>query len=142
MIGLRLLAPADIALRTCVEDCVLPHGGGPAGKEPIYIQKGTQIEMNFNVPQQDKDFWGPNAAAFDQGRWQTIRPRWECIPFFGGPRVCPAQQMVLTQIGYVLAKFLQKFQCIENKDPELDFIEQFRYAKCSKNGIKVAFSCE
>ena len=53
--------------------------------------------------------------------------------------MCPAQQMVLTHYAFILVRFLQEFESIENRDPEMRFIEEIKFAKKSRNGVKVAF---
>lgn len=47
---------------------------------------------------------------------QLARLRWEYTPFSGGPRICVGQQFALTQITFMLFRFLQKFETIEAKD--------------------------
>lgn len=62
---------------------------------------------------------------------------WEYIPFLGGKRMCPAQQMVLTQTAYVVVRILQEFREIENRDPEMEYVEKFTFTMESKNGVQV-----
>lgn len=62
---------------------------------------------------------------------------WEYIPFLGGKRMCPAQQMVLTQTAYVMVRILQEFREIENRDPEMEYVEKFTFTMESKNGVQV-----
>ena len=109
--GLGLLSTANKSIRTCISDCVLPRGGGSKGDSPIFVRKGTQIDMDFGLLQKDEDLWGPDATRFRPERWEKLKPMWKCIPFLGGPRICPAQQMVLTQYGYLLVRFIQEFEC-------------------------------
>ena len=140
MAGLRLLSPTNRSIRTCLSDCVLPRGGGFNGDSPIFVRKGTQIDMDFGLMQKDEDLWGPDADSFRPERWENLKPMWTYIPFLGGPRICPAQQMILTQYGYLLVRFVQEFECIENRDEEIKFVEEHRMTKQSRNGVKVAFS--
>lgn len=67
--------------RICAADTVLPRGGGATGESPIFVQAGTRVDMNFGVMQRDPDFWGSDAEEFRPERWQTVRPKWEYIPF-------------------------------------------------------------
>lgn len=64
-------------------------------------------------------------------------PRWEYIPFLGGGRMCPARQMTLTQYALLLVHFAQRFARIENRDSEMEFIEQIKFGKQSANGVLV-----
>ena len=89
--------------------------------------------------QKDEDLWGPDAARFWPERWEKLKPMWTYIPFLGGPRICPAQQMVLIQYGYLLVRFVQEFECMENRDEGMRFVEEHRMTKQSRNGVKVAF---
>ena len=136
--GFRLIVPANRNARLCLEDCVLPSGGGPNGTAPIFIPKGTRVTVNFGAMHRDKGIWGEDADNFRPERWEDLKPGWQYIPFSGGPRVCPGQQIALTETAYVLVRLLQKFESIENRDPVLDFVEQSRLTIESRNGVKVA----
>lgn len=89
--------------------------------------------------QKDQDLWGPDAAECHPERWEKLKPTWTYLPFLAGPRVCPAQQMVLTQYGYLLVRFAQEFERIDNRDDVFEFVEEHRMTKQSRNGVKVAF---
>ena len=90
---------------------------------------------------QDEDLWGPDAAMFRPERWEHARPVWTFIPFLGGPRTCPAQQMVLTQEAYVLVRLVRAFERIETKDPH-PWTEARRIGFLSKHGVKVSLTPE
>lgn len=63
---------------------------------------------------------------------------WEYIPFLGGKRMCPAQQMVLTQMAYVVVRILQEFQRVENRDSQTKYVEEaFTFTMESKDGVQV-----
>ncbi|KAF7942364.1 hypothetical protein EAE99_000414 [Botrytis elliptica] len=62
--SLCLLAPAGLSIRTWVEDCVLPRGGGPDGKSPILVRPGTEIRIVFHALHKDRDIWGEDAMEF------------------------------------------------------------------------------
>lgn len=88
--------------------------------------------------QRDKDLWGEDAEDFRPERWENMKPGWHYIPFSGGPRVCPGQQIALTQCAYVLLRLVQNFENIENRDTEVAFVEQSRLTVESRNGVKIA----
>ncbi|KAI9815253.1 MAG: hypothetical protein M1827_002733 [Pycnora praestabilis] len=136
--GFRLLMPANRNMRLCLKDCVLPSGGGPDGKKPIFVPQGTQVSVNFGAMQRDKDIWGEDADEFRPERWEDMKTGWHYIPFSGGPRICPGQQIALTECAYVLVRLMQNFRAMENRDPEMAFIEQSRLTVESRNGVKVA----
>lgn len=62
---------------------------------------------------------------------------WEYIPFLGGKRMCPVQQMVLTQMAYVVVRILQEFQGLENRDSQTEYVEAFTFTMESKNEVLV-----
>ncbi|TGO35366.1 hypothetical protein BHYA_0161g00210 [Botrytis hyacinthi] len=128
--NLRLLALAGLSIRTCVEDCVLPRGGGP---------DGTEIRIVFHALHKDRDIWGEDAMEFRPERWENLRTTWEYIPFLGGGRICPAQQMALTEVSYLVVRFMKEFKVIENRDPEKKFVAGMKLSMESKNGVKVGF---
>lgn len=132
------MAPATHALRTCLKDCVLPYGGGPDGRSPIYVSAGTNIDMHFGQLHKDKDIWGEDALEFRPERWEGLDPKVKYQPFFAGPRKCPAQQMLIAQYRYLLVRMAQKFERIDNKDEVLGFVEEHNMTITSRNGVKVA----
>ncbi|KAH8594113.1 cytochrome P450 [Bisporella sp. PMI_857] len=111
--SMRLLAPAGLSQCTALEDCVLPYGGGPSGASTILVREGTEIRIVFHALRKNPDIWG-----FD-----TLKFR---------PEPCPAQQMALTEIAYVLVRFLQEFNRIESA-------ESIRLSLESGNGVNMAF---
>lgn len=141
--GLRLLAPASQAQRTALQPCVLPHGGGPSGEESIYVPKGADIWVYWHAIHLDPAVWGPDAHEFRPERWlegdaKTPQRRgWEYLPFMGGPRICPAQNMMATQYAYIVARFAQEFRVLESADEVEEFEEEYRMTMQSRNGVKV-----
>lgn len=73
--------------RVSLTDTTLPVGGGPDGKSPIYVPKGTMFDTSYYVLHRLHSIWGPSAEIFDPDRWDTFRPgAWEFLPFGAGPR--------------------------------------------------------
>ena len=136
-LGFRLITPASSNMRLCRRDCILPSGGGPDGRAPIFVPQGAQVTVNFGAMHRDKDIWGEDAEEFRPERWDGFEPGWHYIPFSGGPRICPGQQLALTETAYVLIRLLQEFRDIENRDPEMAFIEESRLTVESRNGVMV-----
>jgi cytochrome P450 len=137
--ALRLRSPVNRSVRTCSEDCVLPRGGGLDGQSPILVPSGTVVDTNFGQLHRDKDIWGDDADEFRPERWEGIKPMWDYVPFLGGPRMCPAQQQALTQMGYILVRLTREFEIIENRDEVFEFVEEHVATVKSRNGVKVAF---
>lgn len=105
----------------------------------MFVEKGNVVSMNLYAMHHDKDIWGDDAFEFNPYRWGDKRPLWQFVPFLGGPRICPAQQQVLTQAVYLLVRLTREFVRIENRDDVLEYVELLRGITESKNGIKVAF---
>ncbi|KAF1976397.1 cytochrome P450 [Bimuria novae-zelandiae CBS 107.79] len=133
----RLTTIATVNMRQCVASTVLPSGGGPDGRSPLYIEKGDVVELQYRQMGRDKTFWGEDANLFKPDRWESIRPGWEYTPFGGGPRTCPGQRLVFTECAYVLVTLLRMLDHIENRDPEIEWKEEFRLTAQSKNGCVV-----
>ena len=86
----------------------------------------------------DPAIWGPDAGTFRPERWEGLKPLWDYIPFLGGKRMCPAQQMVVTETAYVIVRMLQEFSEMENRDSVQEYVEAFIFTMESKNGVKVS----
>ncbi|KAI9646015.1 hypothetical protein NHQ30_005453 [Ciborinia camelliae] len=136
---LRIFSPVVRSWKTCLSPAVLPHGGGPLGNDPILLEPGDQVDMAFGSMHMDADIWGADAHEFKPDRWQGRRQDWGYIPFFGGRRICPAQQHVLTNAAYILARLMQEFSACENRDPCYEYLSTQVFTKQSRNGSKVSF---
>lgn len=116
--SLRLFPVVPFNRRAATRDTTLPRGGGPDGLSPVYIKKGQSVVYSTHVMHRRKDFWGPDADEFKPDRWASRKAGWEYIPFNGGPRICIGQQFALTEAGYVLVRLLQRFDQIEDVNPD------------------------
>jgi cytochrome P450 len=56
-----------------INDTVLPLGGGPDGKSPIFIKAGTQVNYHVYVMHRREDLYGKDADEFKPERWETMR---------------------------------------------------------------------
>ncbi|TVY82135.1 Cytochrome P450 monooxygenase lepH [Lachnellula suecica] len=140
--SIRLHLPASRISRIALKDSVLPRGGGPNGESPVFVPKGTVLEMDLYTMQRDPTVWGDDSNEFKPSRWrQPNRPLWEAKwqyePFLGGIRMCPAQNMVFTQVAYLLIRFAQEFKTLENKDKILEYVEKITMTVESRNGVKI-----
>jgi cytochrome P450 len=86
-----------------------------------------------------KDLWGENAEAFEPERWESIRPTWEYQPFGGGPRICPGQQLALTEASYVLVRMAQEFKSVESRD-DRPWTEDLKLTAANLHGCRVALT--
>ncbi|KAF7883261.1 uncharacterized protein EAF02_005181 [Botrytis sinoallii] len=135
---LRLQGPAGRSQRLALKNTILPAGGDPDGKSPIFVEQGDVVALNIWGPNHDKDIWGDDVDEFKPQRFNDKRMGWEFTPFLGGPRICPAQQQVLTQSVYLLVRMTRRFARIENRDTVLEYVEMVRMTTESRNGVKVA----
>lgn len=51
--------------------------------------------------------------------------------------MCPAQQMVLTEVVYVTVRMLPTFDRIENRDLVGEYVEGFNFTMESRRGVQV-----
>lgn len=136
----RLNPPIGTNTRMALRDTILPTGGGSSGygTSSIFVQKGDIITFSFYALHRRQDLFGDDAKVFRPERWESLRPpHWSYLPFGGGPRVCPGQQLALTEIGYSIVKIAQAFPTIENRDAVMEFVEHYKITSESKNGAKV-----
>jgi len=123
--------------RVAVRDTTLPRGGGPDGLSPIFIRKGESVDYSVYIIHRRKDIWGPDAEEFKPERWVGRKQGPEYLPFNAGPRVCIGQQLALTQAGYVTVRLMQRFDAIENRDPDPVVRHDLTLTECSGTGVKV-----
>ncbi|KAG2416578.1 cytochrome P450 52A12 [Aspergillus terreus] len=117
---LRLMPPVPLNFRTATKDTSLPVGGGPDGRSPVFVPKGTTVTYSVYAMHRRPDFYGPDPNEFRPERWEENGRRgWDYLPFNGGPRICLGQQYALTEASYTLVKLLQHFDTLENADPTL-----------------------
>ncbi|KUJ19155.1 cytochrome P450 alkane hydroxylase-like protein [Mollisia scopiformis] len=135
----RMYSISDNNPRCVLADSILPTGGGPDEKSPLLVRKGEYINFNIYCLHQDEDIWGPDVAVFRPERWEGLKPFWSFIPFGGGPRTCPAQQLVNTEAAYVTVRMMQEFAKVESRD-EYPWTEQWRIGPHSKYGCKVSLT--
>lgn len=113
-------------------------GGGKASKDPLFVKRGDVIETNFYAMHRSRQIWGEDADKFRPERWEKSYPAWAFMGFNGGPRTCPAQQMVYTEASYVIARLARGYAKLENRSPCEAWQEEMRLNFQSKNGVKVS----
>jgi cytochrome P450 len=141
---LRLHPPATMAQRVALRDTILPVGGGLDQLSPLFVPKGTVAFSHMYALHKNPEYWGEDVEEFKPERWGEGRPLWEAkwqyVPFFGGIRMCPAQQMVLTQVTYLLVRLAQEFKGLENRDEVSEWLGLIQSTVQSKNGAKVSLT--
>ncbi|RYP26353.1 hypothetical protein DL767_008075 [Monosporascus sp. MG133] len=81
---LRLYHPIPLNIRVANKDTVLPVGGGPRGKAPVFVCKGQEVVYQIFSTHQRRDLWGDDANEFRPERWETARPHFQYLPFNAG----------------------------------------------------------
>ncbi|KAL9612093.1 MAG: hypothetical protein Q9167_003315 [Letrouitia subvulpina] len=135
---LRLHPPVPTNKRFCVNDTVLPLGGGRHGKRPIFVPKGTTVVFTVHAMHRRKDLFGADAEEFRPQRWdqETLHHGWSYLPFHAGPRVCLGLSYAMNELCYVLIRMLQEFNTIESRDDQ-PWTESLRLIVASNSGVKV-----
>ncbi|EAS33375.2 cytochrome P450 alkane hydroxylase [Coccidioides immitis RS] len=135
--ALRLYPVVPGNTRVAVRDTFVPVGGGPDGKSPVFVPKGTLLNYSVYTMHRREDIYGPDAAEFKPERWEKLRPGWEYLPFNGGPRICLGQQLALTEASYTTVRLMQEFRHVESRDPN-PWEELLTVTCASAHGAKVA----
>lgn len=141
--ALRLLPTGSSPVRTALRECKLRCSATVDPSESMPITKGTKIIMHTHAIQRDPSVWGTDADQFRPERWLEggsmipQRKAWEYLPFSGGPRICPAAQMMSTQLVYIVTTLARDFEELQNRDPVEALVEEHRVSMKSRNGVKV-----
>ncbi|KAF9885071.1 hypothetical protein FE257_000802 [Aspergillus nanangensis] len=135
--SLRLHPVVPANSRLAVKDTVLPVGGGPDGKSPVLVPKGSIVGYSVYAMHRREDIYGPDAHEYRPERWADLRLGWEYLPFNGGPRICVGQQYALTEAGYVTVRLAQQFAKLESRDSG-PWEEGLTLTLCSRNGTQVS----
>lgn len=90
---LRLYPVAPLNNRMAVRDSVLPVGGGPDGKSPVAVRKGTLVNYSDYIMHRREDIWGKDVLEWKPERWIDRKYGWEYLPFNGGPRICIGREL-------------------------------------------------
>jgi cytochrome P450 len=107
----------------------------------VFVQPGDTIAINFFTLHRDPKLFGPDPETFRPERWAEARPTWEFLPFGGGARHCPAQQLALFWVGYTMVRILLKYESIRSEDSVEEYVENMKLNMESLNGAKVSFVC-
>lgn len=128
---LRLYPPVPLNTRASIKDTTLPRGGGPDGKSPIGVLKGTGIVYSNHLLHINPEAYSdvppdhPPPEVWYPARWNTWFPKpWAFLPFHGGPRFCLGQQLVMVEMSYTLVRIFQRFSRVELRMDELGTIDK------------------
>ncbi|KAH7146911.1 n-alkane-inducible cytochrome P450 [Dactylonectria estremocensis] len=136
---LRLYPAVPVNIRTANKDAYLPVGGGPDGKDPIFVPKGQDVMYSVYSMHRLPAVSGPDATEYRLERWASLKPGWTYIPFNGGPRICTSQQFALIEASYTILRLIQRFKSIESQDAQ-PFKEALTLTLASEIGTKVSLT--
>lgn len=88
----------------------------------------------------DPEIWGADADKFRPERWlegNADKQSSFYMPFSIGKRICPGKGLTLTENAYVIARLMQQFKSLENRDPVMEFVEMSKLTTESRNGVLV-----
>ncbi|KAF1985603.1 cytochrome P450 [Aulographum hederae CBS 113979] len=136
--ALRMYPIMPIIDRRAIRDTTLPRGGGPSGDIPLAIPAGTPvISFIWHVHRLPSE-WGPDATVFNPSRWQNRKTSGpEFIPFGAGQRVCIGQQLATTEILYLVARMVQRFDGVEREGEVDNLRKRYTVVVSPKEGTRV-----
>lgn len=137
MPGLRLFPPIATNSRMANKDTILSIGGGPEGKDPLFVKKNQVVTYSTYVMHRRKDLFGDDADLFRPERWETIKPGWDYLPFNGGPRICPGQMFALMEAEYTTVRLVKAFKEVRCCDGR-PWMEQLTLSLTLNNGCMVS----
>ena len=119
-------------------DTVLPRGGGPDGKLPVFAPAGTGFDTSWYNLHRLKSVWGEDAEEFRPDRWKGgFKPdSSQYMPFGMGPRSCLGRVKARVEASYVIVRILQIFNQIESRDSK-DWTGQVQLTAKNVDGCKV-----
>ena len=62
--------------RIAARDTILPTGGGPDGRSPVFVAEGTMIAYHVTALHRRKDLWGEDANEYRPERWKDEKLSW------------------------------------------------------------------
>jgi len=109
----RLYPQVPVNLRVALKTTILPSGGGPDGKSPVLIRKGTGCAWSTYHMHRMASLYGDDANDFIPERWENTdlerRVGFGFLPFHGGPRLCLGKDFALSEASYALVRIIQAF---------------------------------
>ncbi|KIW02606.1 hypothetical protein, variant [Verruconis gallopava] len=126
---LRLYPSLPVNTRTAIKDTILPTGGGPDRKSPVFVPKGSAIAYSVYSMHRRPDLYGMDAELFRPERWDEDMPlnkdptnaKWGYLPFNGGPRICIGMDFALTEAAITVVRLIRRFPNM--KLPEGETVE-------------------
>ena len=110
---LRLYPSVPVNTRTSTTDTILPTGGGPDRKSPVFIPAGSAVAYSVYTLHRRPDLYGLDAELFRPERWDEDLPlfrdrvsqNYGYLPFSGGPRICLGSKLQLPSCRLINCSF-------------------------------------
>ncbi|KAJ5737455.1 Cytochrome P450 E-class CYP52 [Penicillium malachiteum] len=99
-------------VRVAAKTTVIPSGGGPDGRSPLLIPKGTGVGYSVYHMHRLRSLYGKDANEFRPERWldQELEDiGWGFMPFHGGSRICLGKELALEEASCAIIRILQAF---------------------------------
>jgi cytochrome P450 len=101
------------------------------------VPKGSTVQLGIYLCHRRKDLWGEDAIEFKPERWEGRKKGYEFIPFIAGPQICLGQQYSVTQVAYVIVRFLMKFDEFEKPIGSDNLKKGWQTVLTPGNGVKL-----
>ncbi|KAK0646880.1 n-alkane-inducible cytochrome P450 [Cercophora newfieldiana] len=112
---LRLYPQLALNFRFANKTTILPRGGGPDGRSPVLIPKGSGVGWSTYHLHRLESLYGPDSRVYRPQRWESgelikkVGLGAGFVDFNAGPRVCLGKDFALMQASYAIIRILQTF---------------------------------
>lgn len=80
--AMRFNPVVAIVNRGALNDTVLPTGGGPDRKAPVFVKKGSVVFIVYRALHRNPSVWGVDADVYRPERWLESQPKsTDFLPF-------------------------------------------------------------
>ncbi|GKT71118.1 LOW QUALITY PROTEIN: cytochrome P450 [Colletotrichum tofieldiae] len=131
------IIPNISQLRDCMNATVVPLGGGPVASHHCLFEREILVLVNKNIMYRNQEYWRDVADIYRPDSFDGHHGSWHFLPFGGRPHRYPAQMMVHTEAGYLLANLAKAYHRIGACDPN-HYTPVLRIGPSNKAGVKIA----
>jgi cytochrome P450 len=115
------------------------------GQPDITAVEGDAVFYSTIAMQRRADLYPAPSATFKPAdvfspeRWENWQPKpWQYVPFNGGPRICVGQNFAITEMAYVMARILQRYERITSRDDASKQFHKVEIVGTPGMGVKIA----
>ncbi|KAI1378305.1 cytochrome P450 [Hypoxylon crocopeplum] len=112
---LRLYPQLALNFRFANKNTVLPRGGGPDGRSPVFIPKYSGVGWSSYHLHRRESIYGSDSRLYRPQRWEDgqlikrAKPGAGFVDFNGGSRLCLGKDFALMEASYAMIRLLQAF---------------------------------